>query len=154
MDWADAMDKVETAALILAACISGLLGLLEARDRLSANEGVDVDAVQMGRRFRVAGQVLPSQGEVGYLGDVGLTHIPLGAWIGLAAWLLTALAYYGIYILTRFPVGWHISRSLGRLLLQLWPIALFLAFLFIGERSETIQVAETGTTGVVSDTIR
>jgi hypothetical protein len=35
------------------------------------------------------------------------------------------------YLLTPFDLGWHISSSLDRLLLQLWPAALFTCFLVL-----------------------
>ena len=38
--------------------------------------------------------------------------------------------YYAVFVLTPYDVNWHINTALNRLLLHLWPAALFLIFFF------------------------
>jgi hypothetical protein len=38
------------------------------------------------------------------------------------------LGYYGIFLITPHDAGWHVSTSLDRLFLQIWPSAIFLFF--------------------------
>ena len=45
-------------------------------------------------------------------------------------------AYFGTYILTPYPLAWHLETSLSRLLLQLWPSMLFALFLWLGTPAE------------------
>jgi hypothetical protein len=50
--------------------------------------------------------------------------------VGAAVPLLVTLAgYFVVYILTPYDLAWHLATSLKRLLLQLWPSALFVLFL-------------------------
>lgn len=44
-------------------------------------------------------------------------------------------AYFLAYILTPYPLAWHLETSLSRLLLQLWPSLLFF-FLWFGTPAE------------------
>jgi len=50
----------------------------------------------------------------------------------LLALSLTLAGYFTIYLITPYDIYWHLRFSLGRLFLQLWPSALFLAFLAMG----------------------
>ena len=45
-------------------------------------------------------------------------------------------AYFLVYILTPYPLAWHLETSLSRLLLQLWPSMLFVSFLWFGTHAE------------------
>ena len=45
---------------------------------------------------------------------------------------LTLGGYFFIYLITPYDIYWHLRFSLNRLLLQLWPSAIFLYFLRIG----------------------
>jgi hypothetical protein len=42
---------------------------------------------------------------------------------------LMLLSYYFVYVLTPFDISWHISTSIDRLLVQLWPSLVLTAFL-------------------------
>lgn len=46
-------------------------------------------------------------------------------WLGGALLALVGAGYYGVYLLTPRDLEWHLTYSLVRLLLQLWPAALF-----------------------------
>jgi len=41
------------------------------------------------------------------------------------------MGYFAVYLITPYDLVWHLSHSLGRLFLQVWPSALFLFFLAI-----------------------
>jgi len=43
--------------------------------------------------------------------------------------LLTLAGYFMIYLITPYELEWHLRYSLNRLLLQLWPAAVYLFFL-------------------------
>ncbi len=45
-----------------------------------------------------------------------------------------ALCYYGVYLVTPLPLGWHVSTTCHRLFLHLWPAALLLGSLAAGPR--------------------
>lgn len=49
---------------------------------------------------------------------------------GLVA--LTALGYYGVYLLTPWDLAWHLDASLQRLMVQLWPTLLLFWALCLG----------------------
>ena len=51
-----------------------------------------------------------------------------GAHTALLALLLTLAGYFFAYLVTYQPLEWHLATSCDRLLLQLWPSFLFLAF--------------------------
>jgi hypothetical protein len=50
-----------------------------------------------------------------------------------SAWalLLTAVGYFAVYVITPYDLRWHLMWSADRLLMQLWPSALFLVFVTI-----------------------
>jgi hypothetical protein len=52
---------------------------------------------------------------------------------------LTAAGYYFVYIITPYDLNWHLATSLNRLLLQLWPSALFLYFRLVRTPQEIAQ---------------
>jgi hypothetical protein len=60
----------------------------------------------------------------------------------LAVLLAVALGYFLAYVVTPVDLTWHLSTSLGRLYLQLWPIVIFLALLVLRRAEETAIVAE------------
>ena len=43
------------------------------------------------------------------------------------------LGYFAIYLMTPLDLGYHLGSSLERLLLQLWPIGLFVFFSSVRE---------------------
>lgn len=45
--------------------------------------------------------------------------------------VLTALGYAMVYLITPHDLAWHLDTSLDRLLLQLWPAAIFTCFLAV-----------------------
>ena len=49
----------------------------------------------------------------------------------LALISMMALGFYVVYIITPIDLNWHLSTSLKRVLLQLWPSAVFLYFRFV-----------------------
>ena len=55
---------------------------------------------------------------------------PERRWAALAGLTLAGVlaGYFGIYLVTPADLEWHLSTSLGRLLVQVWPSALLLAF--------------------------
>jgi hypothetical protein len=60
-----------------------------------------------------------------------------GVWcrreISLSVVLLSVMlsGYYCVFVITPYDIGWHVSNSLERLLLQIWPSALFLYFCIV-----------------------
>jgi hypothetical protein len=53
----------------------------------------------------------------------------------------TMAGYFAVYVITPNDLYWHLRFSLNRLFLQLWPSAIFLFFLFVGQqmKSQTEQ---------------
>lgn len=45
--------------------------------------------------------------------------------------VFVALGHIAVYLITPYDIQWHINTSLNRLLLQLWPVAVFITFLSI-----------------------
>ncbi len=43
----------------------------------------------------------------------------------------TGVAYVGAYLISPYPLGWHLATSLPRLAVQLWPASLFAYFLAV-----------------------
>jgi hypothetical protein len=67
---------------------------------------------------------------VAYAAVVGRTAGGLSAAGPPALALALILAgYCAAYLLSPYPLGWHLATSLGRLLVQLWPSGLFTLFL-------------------------
>jgi hypothetical protein len=52
-----------------------------------------------------------------------------GAATALSVLLATMVGYYLVYVLTPKDLAWHLSTSLTRLIMQLWPSLLFLMFM-------------------------
>jgi energy-converting hydrogenase Eha subunit A len=52
-----------------------------------------------------------------------------GAATALSVLLATMVGYYLVYVLTPKDLAWHLSTSLTRLMMQLWPSLLFLMFM-------------------------
>jgi hypothetical protein len=53
------------------------------------------------------------------------------------ALILTLVGYFAVYLVTPYDLYWHLRFSLTRLFLQVWPSAVFLAFLVIGDLPRT-----------------
>jgi hypothetical protein len=45
--------------------------------------------------------------------------------------LLMGMGYFGVYIITPHNIDWHVTTSLNRLILQLWPSVVFLYFMIV-----------------------
>jgi len=43
--------------------------------------------------------------------------------------VLMLSGYFVVYLTTPYDLAWHVSSSINRLFLQLWPSAIFAAFL-------------------------
>ena len=56
---------------------------------------------------------------------------------------LMLMSYYFVYVTTPFDISWHVSSSIDRLLVQLWP-ALVLA-VFFTPRSMSLSPLRSGT---------
>ena len=65
-------------------------------------------------------------------------HIAIGA--ASLAIMITAMGYFAIYIVTPRPLEWHLTTSLNRLYLQLWPSFLFTYFLIVRRPEKAILV--------------
>jgi len=52
-------------------------------------------------------------------------------WTSAAALALTLAGYFAVYVITPYDLRWHLRFSLNRLMLQLWPSALFLFFVAV-----------------------
>jgi len=59
--------------------------------------------------------------------------------------LLTLAGYFAVYVLTPLDLHYHLTTSLNRLFLQLWPGAIFLVFMAAapGQASLPESAAET-----------
>jgi 4-amino-4-deoxy-L-arabinose transferase-like glycosyltransferase len=47
---------------------------------------------------------------------------------GLLVLLIMAIGYYGVYIITPHDLDWHLRSSMWRLIVQFWPVVLFICF--------------------------
>jgi hypothetical protein len=57
-----------------------------------------------------------------------LTHDSDRRISGMAAALVVALmlaGYFGVFLITPFDLKWHLDTALSRLLIQVWPAAIF-----------------------------
>jgi hypothetical protein len=61
----------------------------------------------------------------------GTKTFPSGIWAVTMIILLQWAAYFGIYLITSYPLEWHISTSMIRVLYHTFPLALFLVFLYL-----------------------
>lgn len=64
---------------------------------------------------------------------------------GAGEWLFPALAgclilsgYYATYLVTPYELGWHLSTSADRLIVQLWPLAVLAIFLAMRSPEEAL----------------
>jgi hypothetical protein len=51
----------------------------------------------------------------------------IGWLTGVATLLMVLYGFYWVYVFTPMDLRWHLDSSMPRLILQLWPAALFLA---------------------------
>ncbi len=58
------------------------------------------------------------------------SRVRRAAFVGAAVFLLMLAGYYAVYATTRHEVGWLLSTTIFRLLVQVAPIGVFVAFLF------------------------
>lgn len=57
--------------------------------------------------------------------------LPSSIWTIITIILLQWAAYFGIYLITPYPLDWHVSKSIDRVLFHTFPLMLFLVFLCI-----------------------
>ncbi len=79
---------------------------------------------------------------VGIVGVMALLYLVLGAHLaaenrvalrtGLGVLGLTLGGYFAAYLISPYDLRWHLGTSLSRLLLQLWPTAVFVFALTVG----------------------
>ena len=55
---------------------------------------------------------------------------------GALTWLLLFAGYVAVYVVTPYPLAWHLSTSIDRVLLQLWPMFVFVYFLIVATPDE------------------
>lgn len=58
------------------------------------------------------------------------------------ALVLTLIGYFTIYLITPRDLYWHLRFSLNRLFLQLWPVIIFLFFLFAARQPPALSQSE------------
>jgi hypothetical protein len=75
--------------------------------------------------------VIGATGFAAFLGLSGLARDlrPAAPVIGTLA--LTASGYFALYVVTPYELSWHLDTSADRLIVHLWPSAVFAALLFI-----------------------
>lgn len=56
----------------------------------------------------------------------GRRRLMRGEWLAVLLLGLMLAGYYAVYLITPWDLAWHLDSSLVRLLLQLWPLAIFL----------------------------
>lgn len=75
--------------------------------------------------------------------------IPFGTWAIAMIIFLQWAAYFGIYLITPYPLEWHVSKSIDRVLYHTFPLALFWAFICIRTpeelQSSILRVSEHAT---------
>ena len=63
-----------------------------------------------------------------------------GRWLVVALVAGMHLSYFAVYLLTPYDLGWHLTQSLERLLVQLWPLSL-LSVLYLLVSSDSPRCA-------------
>ncbi len=66
-----------------------------------------------------------------------------GALTSAVALALLALGYFVIYLISPHDLNWHLSNSLDRLLLQLWPSFVFTYFSLVRKPEEAVAPRST-----------
>ena len=78
-----------------------------------------------------------------FYGAIVRFHVPeydkAGVLIGAATLCLMLFGYLFIYVMTPRDLQWHLSTSLDRLLLHVWPSVVFLAFLILRVPSAAVS---------------
>jgi hypothetical protein len=65
-----------------------------------------------------------------------------GKWaIGIII-LLQSVAYFVLYLVTPYPLAWHLRTSFDRVLYHIVPVSLFLVFILIASPDELLRVRE------------
>jgi hypothetical protein len=54
--------------------------------------------------------------------------------------VFVALGHVAVYLITPYDIQWHINTSLNRLLLQLWPVAVFITFLSVRTPEQVMEI--------------
>lgn len=70
-------------------------------------------------------------GFVAIAGGVATRARRPGLAAALAVLVVMFAGYFGVYVLTPHDLAWHLSTSMDRLFLQLWPSAILVALLFV-----------------------
>jgi hypothetical protein len=63
-------------------------------------------------------------------------------WKPLATALAAAVAYFAIYVATPHQLQWHLKYSLDRVLMQVWPSAIFGIFLLLNTMEDFVKAPE------------
>jgi len=66
------------------------------------------------------------------------------SWLAIAILGLMLAAYDFAYLTTPYELKWHLSTSVDRLLIQLWPIAVLAIFRQLRAPEEVWPIAERG----------
>ena len=74
---------------------------------------------------------------------------PERRWAAVAGVTLAGVlaGYFAVYLVTPANLDWHLSTSLGRLLVQVWPSALLLAFIMFRPLEEAARQTNRRETG-------
>jgi len=67
------------------------------------------------------------------------SRLRAGAARGAAVLLFTVVGFFSIYLITPYDLSWHLRYSLNRLMVQLWPSAVFLFFLGMRTPQEALR---------------
>jgi hypothetical protein len=87
------------------------------------------------------GLLIPLLGMAAYLLLAGRGRAAPAWQVAAAPALLLALmlgSYFAVYLVTPHDLEWHLKTSLSRLLMQLWPMALFVYFLTVAAPEEAL----------------
>ena len=79
----------------------------------------------------------------------GVLGVRRGVGLRVSLWLFAQLgtiaaAYYAVYLLTPHDLNWHLSTSIDRLTLQVWPGFLFALFYFVRTPEEVLASGDDG----------
>jgi dolichyl-phosphate-mannose-protein mannosyltransferase len=73
-----------------------------------------------------------------FLGRARGKSVPAAGFVPLLLGLML-LGYVMVYAMTPQDLAWHLRTSLGRLLIQLWPLTLFVFFLHVASPEEALS---------------
>ena len=68
-----------------------------------------------------------------------------GVALGALTLFLLFMGYVAVYVVTPYPLAWHLATSIDRVLLQMWPMFVFVYFLIVATPEEILRSsAEAG----------